>query len=590
MSHVLDREKVNQINIQSILDMYPNPPSVEEQHKGRLLGNKAAPPADRASTMHERRTNCEFLANPRVNLLAPWDKTVLQARLELAIQNFGPEAFRQKQEVAEFGKAMSKAERRKANKAKRKAQKKEREAAAKLEAEQLAIGQQLVKDVDALHAERMHDNRAFYKKQQKEETKETEDAQDTDKALLAEYMAQTGVQSIAKHQRKKVVRQIREERARKVEAEKEAARHAQLAREREAAAQEKGKKLSEKVEKLHERRQEKNSEFYLAQRREQLEREKGDIVKLKEGRFQRTKRYAPTDLCDAALAGDTEQTHMLLKAGVSPNVFTKQEPLLMHMILLMLKLDAGEEQAPGERKRKQAGKGPTPFQPPDVVVHFDVEGVIDLLLEFGAKLDNLEPPGIGCGYAPIHYCVKRRNAKRIKWLHSRGANVDLRNDSGMSPLVMACRSGCLPVVIALLQCGADINASDAFGRTPLSHCVHARQPNLVKFMLHAGGNRDLADVQGRLPLEYAQEEGHREVIEALRMFQYVDVRTSGELMAYWQEIANKTAAQRAAAAAESDYGSDDSSVFTLSSFISGVSSLASSPSNSPVRKKKLFPF
>ncbi len=76
----------------------------------------------------------------------------------------------------------------------------------------------------------------------------------------------------------------------------------------------------------------------------------------------------------------------------------------------------------------------------------------------------------------------------------------------ITPLHSAATSSRNPDVPALLlHAGADVNAKDWAGFTPL-HCAYVNSnPEVIRVLPNAGANANAVDVDGKLPLEYAEE-------------------------------------------------------------------------------------
>ncbi|KAK6931850.1 Arf GTPase activating protein [Dillenia turbinata] len=78
---------------------------------------------------------------------------------------------------------------------------------------------------------------------------------------------------------------------------------------------------------------------------------------------------------------------------------------------------------------------------------------------------------------------------------------------GCSLLHLACHRGNLVMLELLLQLGADINMRDFHGRTPLHHCIFERSNKLAKHLLKRGASPSIKDGSGLSSLERAMEMG-----------------------------------------------------------------------------------
>ncbi|KAM7484801.1 hypothetical protein LguiA_000810 [Lonicera macranthoides] len=78
---------------------------------------------------------------------------------------------------------------------------------------------------------------------------------------------------------------------------------------------------------------------------------------------------------------------------------------------------------------------------------------------------------------------------------------------GCSLLHLACHSGNPVMVELLLQFGANINMRDYHGRTPLHHCICSGNNNLAKFLLRRGARTSIKDGGGLGVLDRAMEMG-----------------------------------------------------------------------------------
>ena len=101
--------------------------------------------------------------------------------------------------------------------------------------------------------------------------------------------------------------------------------------------------------------------------------------------------------------------------------------------------------------------------------------------------------------------VKTGTLEEVNNAIKAGANVNARDEDGKTPLMYAARDNQNPDVIkVLLEAGADVNASDEFGGTPLMYAARDNQnPDVIKVLLKAGADVNARDKYGKTPLMHA---------------------------------------------------------------------------------------
>ncbi|GFU04024.1 protein TANC2 [Nephila pilipes] len=82
-------------------------------------------------------------------------------------------------------------------------------------------------------------------------------------------------------------------------------------------------------------------------------------------------------------------------------------------------------------------------------------------------------------------------------------------------LNLASKLGFLEIVKQLLKFGANINASDAFGTTPLMEAADQGYSKIVETLLSAGAQIYAKDKIGRCALSYAAEKGHLQLVDLI---------------------------------------------------------------------------
>jgi ankyrin repeat protein len=135
----------------------------------------------------------------------------------------------------------------------------------------------------------------------------------------------------------------------------------------------------------------------------------------------------------------------------------------------------------------------------------DIETVRKFLDTPGSTLVNSRD--LSTKRTALHTVVEQRNTSWLNYLLSKGADPNLADNRGMTPLLLACRSSYIAGVQALVKAGARIDEANVAGETPLISAVHARNTELMRVLLTAGANPDRPDATGRTARDYAKLEG-----------------------------------------------------------------------------------
>lgn len=132
----------------------------------------------------------------------------------------------------------------------------------------------------------------------------------------------------------------------------------------------------------------------------------------------------------------------------------------------------------------------------------DGDAVTDMLNKPGTQVINTRD--ITTGDTGLHVVTARRDVLWVRFLLQRGANPNIRNNQGITPLQLAVRLGFVEGAEELIKRGADVNVSDSQGETPLIAAVHQRNVELVRRLLAEGANPDRNDNSGRSARDYLQ--------------------------------------------------------------------------------------
>ncbi|XP_027107369.2 palmitoyltransferase AKR1-like isoform X1 [Coffea arabica] len=150
------------------------------------------------------------------------------------------------------------------------------------------------------------------------------------------------------------------------------------------------------------------------------------------------------------------------------------------------------------------------------------------------------------GAMALHHSAGIGDTELLKFLISRGVDVDLQSDAGtpliwaaghgqqdavrillehranpnigteddVTPLLSAVAADSLQCLELLIQAGAHVNVT-AGGATPLHIAADHGSPEILECLLKAGANPDSLDEEGVKPIEVAAARGHRRAVEIL---------------------------------------------------------------------------
>ena len=119
------------------------------------------------------------------------------------------------------------------------------------------------------------------------------------------------------------------------------------------------------------------------------------------------------------------------------------------------------------------------------------------------------------GRTPL-FLASRRSKDAVRALLARGARQDLRRDNGSSALHQAAHSGEASVIELLCAApGAEVDAQDSNGYTPLMIASLDDHSDAVRALLARGARQDLQDCIGWTALHSAARRGHAGVAELL---------------------------------------------------------------------------
>lgn len=117
------------------------------------------------------------------------------------------------------------------------------------------------------------------------------------------------------------------------------------------------------------------------------------------------------------------------------------------------------------------------------------------------------------GETALHIVIERRDSGWLQFLLAKGANPNMTDGQGTTPLMLATRLRFLDGAQVLLDSGAQVDKANDSGETPLIRAVQLRDLPLIRLLVNKGANPDKADaLAGMSARDYAERDGRSQSI------------------------------------------------------------------------------
>lgn len=220
-----------------------------------------------------------------------------------------------------------------------------------------------------------------------------------------------------------------------------------------------------------------------------------------------------TPLATACLTCDTDMAAILLELGADATQKSNTgAPALAYLFTNQIEINLGVVQ------RITAGKLPRKMLKLMTDHGYDPNSLVD------DQENTLLHLAIGSPYGG----GGRRDT--LKWMVTAellrlGADVNVRNIAGQTPLMLACvgdYGDMEEIQLSLLEAGADVTAQDQYGNTVLHYAAYnssdhgavALTENLYEF---GAPQADAVNNEGKSPMDFAQERGYENLVKLLIM-------------------------------------------------------------------------
>jgi ankyrin repeat protein len=154
--------------------------------------------------------------------------------------------------------------------------------------------------------------------------------------------------------------------------------------------------------------------------------------------------------------------------------------------------------------------------------------------DVGAAIELADKPGTtvvntrdaSTGEAAIHMVARRGDLGWLGLLYQKGANLNLKDRDGNTPLILAAVTRWADGISTLIRLKAQVNAQNRLGETALLKAVQGRDLAMVKLLIEAGANPDIADNSGTSARSAAHSDTRAANIA--KLFKDIPVKTMGK--------------------------------------------------------------
>jgi truncated hemoglobin YjbI len=141
--------------------------------------------------------------------------------------------------------------------------------------------------------------------------------------------------------------------------------------------------------------------------------------------------------------------------------------------------------------------------------------MVELLLSLGADPNALDGGGHTPLYSAGNECAVEGGGKVVRALVRGGADVNAcEGVKRCTALHMAARRGHAEVAAALLDCGADLEVRDSHGETPLRRAVNCEKPALVSLLIERGADLRSKAKNGTMPVLAARSPAMKRLLKS----------------------------------------------------------------------------
>jgi len=109
------------------------------------------------------------------------------------------------------------------------------------------------------------------------------------------------------------------------------------------------------------------------------------------------------------------------------------------------------------------------------------------------------------GDGALHIVVRQGDSTWLRYLIQKGANPNIQDGRGNTPMMVAVETSYTEGVQILLRYGANVDLANSSGETPLIRAVQLRKVDMVRTLLDGGADPDRTDhISGQSARDYVR--------------------------------------------------------------------------------------
>ncbi|XP_041346726.1 ankyrin repeat, PH and SEC7 domain containing protein secG-like, partial [Gigantopelta aegis] len=108
--------------------------------------------------------------------------------------------------------------------------------------------------------------------------------------------------------------------------------------------------------------------------------------------------------------------------------------------------------------------------------------------------------------------AKKGHKDVVLILTQKGANLELVNKVGSTPVMLAAKKGHKDIVLILTQKGANLEVVNKEGSTPVMLAAKKGHKDIVLILTQKGANLEVVNKVGSTPVMLAAKKGHKDIV------------------------------------------------------------------------------